>query len=87
MNKLGKYELHETVGAGAMSTVYRGVDPASGETVAVKALHAHMASAANIARFEREVHALSGSAVSPAGRGTSTIRSWSSWRGRTSASS
>ncbi|MFH1017790.1 MAG: serine/threonine-protein kinase [Pseudomonadota bacterium] len=59
MNQLGKYELHETVGAGAMSTVYRAVDTETQETVAVKLLHAHMASAANIARFEREVHALS----------------------------
>ncbi len=59
MNKLGKYELHETVGAGAMSTVYRAVDTETRETVAVKLLHAHMASASNVARFEREVHALS----------------------------
>jgi eukaryotic-like serine/threonine-protein kinase len=59
MKRLGKYEVHETVGAGAMSTVYRGKDADTGETVAVKVLHPHLASGANLARFEREAQALS----------------------------
>ena len=34
--KIGRYEVHERLGAGAMGLVYRGVDPELGRRVAIK---------------------------------------------------
>ncbi|HLG19894.1 MAG TPA: serine/threonine-protein kinase [Bdellovibrionota bacterium] len=58
MERLDHYELHETIGAGAMSTVYRATDTLSGKTVAVKLLHAHLSFGDPLARFQREAKAL-----------------------------
>jgi serine/threonine protein kinase len=40
---IGRFELHEKLGAGGMGTVYRGFDQETGETVAIKVLGAKLA--------------------------------------------
>ncbi len=54
------YEVKEKIGAGGMSTLYKGVQTALGRTVAIKLLHPGLADDASfIARFEREARAAS----------------------------
>ncbi|MGA3211124.1 MAG: protein kinase [Terriglobales bacterium] len=50
LRKLGKYELVEVVGHGEMGTVYRAIDPATGEQVAIKSLHPEVAAIPGLAR-------------------------------------
>ncbi len=42
MNSLGRYEIVEELGRGAMGIVYRGSDPKINRTVALKCLHANL---------------------------------------------
>ncbi len=54
------FEVHEKIGAGGMSTVYKGVHTTLGYPVAVKILHPGLAGDTQfIARFEREAKAAS----------------------------
>ena len=58
--RLGPYEIEAPAGAGGMGEVYRARDTRLDRTVAVKVLHAHVASDADArARFEREARAVS----------------------------
>lgn len=53
-----RYRLDGVIGEGAMGTVYRALDLQTGSTVAIKALHAHIAADTRLgARFEREIAA------------------------------
>jgi len=55
MEKLGRYQLMEIVGEGAMARVYKAHDPEISRTLAVKLLKPHLASDDNYrARFLRE---------------------------------
>jgi serine/threonine protein kinase len=52
---LGQYELQERLGQGGMATVYRGIQPALGRSVAIKVLSlAHLTDPHLPARFRRE---------------------------------
>jgi serine/threonine protein kinase len=56
---LSKYEILEEIGQGGMATVYRALDTRLNREVAVKILHAHLASKAESReRFQREAHAV-----------------------------
>ncbi len=56
---LSKYEILEEIGQGGMATVYRALDTSLNREVAVKILHAHLASRAESReRFQREAHAV-----------------------------
>jgi len=56
---LSKYEILEEIGQGGMATVYRALDTSLNREVAVKVLHAHLASRAESReRFQREAHAV-----------------------------
>ncbi|MDP1564144.1 MAG: serine/threonine-protein kinase [Pirellulaceae bacterium] len=58
-SKLGPYLLEEVLGRGGMGTVYRGVDPETGERVAVKILAPDLASDLQfLERFQEEVETL-----------------------------
>ena len=51
----GRYKIHEELGSGGVSTVYLGLDMQTSDTIAVKVLHAYVATEAETrARFERE---------------------------------
>ena len=55
MTQLGEYQLHEMIGAGGMSTVYRGYQTKLKRNVAIKVLSPHLASEARYERrFEQE---------------------------------
>jgi hypothetical protein len=57
--RIGKYELLETLGSGGMATVYRGRDPDLQRDVAVKVLHPHLCSREESRmRFRREARAV-----------------------------
>lgn len=57
--KIGPYTLRARLGEGAMSSVYEGIDPATGDPVAIKVIEADPASDPDAAeRFEREARAL-----------------------------
>jgi serine/threonine-protein kinase len=57
--RIGKYELLESLGAGGMATVYRGRDPDLQRDVAVKVLHPHLCSREESRlRFRREARAV-----------------------------
>jgi eukaryotic-like serine/threonine-protein kinase len=54
--RLGRYELREVLGRGAMGTVYRAYDSVLERTLAVKTYHPYLASRDSVRlRFEREV--------------------------------
>jgi eukaryotic-like serine/threonine-protein kinase len=56
---LDKYQILEEVGQGGMAVVYRALDTALKRTVAIKILHAHLASDEEAKRrFEREARAV-----------------------------
>src|SRR6185503_15125460 len=56
--KVGKYQLAEIIGEGAMGTVYRATDPALHRDVAVKLMRKSFADDAHLRdRFEREARA------------------------------
>lgn len=58
-SKLGPYLLEEVLGRGGMGTVYRGVDPETGERVAVKILAPDLANDLQfLERFQEEVQTL-----------------------------
>lgn len=55
---VGRYQLKELLGAGAMAQVYRADDPASGAQVAIKILYPHLTSDDGfVERFRREAQA------------------------------
>jgi eukaryotic-like serine/threonine-protein kinase len=57
--KLGPYLLEEILGRGGMGTVYRGVDPETGEQVAIKILAPDLAGDPQfLERFQEEVETL-----------------------------
>jgi predicted Ser/Thr protein kinase len=59
LTELGRYRLLEEVGQGGMAVVWRGLDTTLNREVAVKVLHAHLAShAESRARLQREAHAV-----------------------------
>lgn len=56
---LSKYKILEEIGQGGMATVYRALDTSLNREVAVKVLHAHLASREESReRFQREAHAV-----------------------------
>ena len=56
--RLGKFELHEPIGEGAMGAVWKAYDPVLRRYVALKLLHARVGTNASMrARFLREAHA------------------------------
>ena len=56
----GRYRLREKLGKGGMGTVYRAIDTTTQAEVAVKALHANLASnPLQVERFQREAEYLS----------------------------
>jgi len=58
-SKLGPYLLEEILGRGGMGTVYRGVDPETGEQVAIKILAPDLAGDPQfLERFQEEVETL-----------------------------
>jgi serine/threonine protein kinase len=70
LKKLGKYELIEEVGRGAMGEVYKARDPLIGRSVALKTITASLIGDEELLeRFYREARsagACSPSSVSPA---------------------
>src|SRR5262249_25968853 len=53
--RISHYVLQERLGAGGMGTVYRAIDDRTGQTVAIKILHPHLAANQDeLRRFERE---------------------------------
>jgi serine/threonine-protein kinase len=53
--RLGPYTDVERIASGGQATVYRAVDPETGDTVAVKVLHPHLVEQIDfVQRFERE---------------------------------
>ncbi|MBN1770276.1 MAG: serine/threonine protein kinase [Deltaproteobacteria bacterium] len=57
--RIGKYELLESLGSGGMATVYRGRDPDLQRDVAIKMLHPHLCSREESRlRFRREARAV-----------------------------
>ncbi|HKM86130.1 MAG TPA: protein kinase, partial [Terriglobales bacterium] len=58
LNKLGKYEIREEIGSGAMGVVYRAEDPLLGRPVAIKTTTAEVARNPDLLkRFYREAQA------------------------------
>ena len=58
MTMLGRYQIEEQLGEGAMANVYRARDPEIGRTVAIKVLKPEFARDMEIgARFVREARA------------------------------
>jgi len=56
---LGRYQITALVGRGGMATVYRATHPGWEQTVAVKVLHAHMATDPDLlGRFQQEARAV-----------------------------
>jgi tRNA A-37 threonylcarbamoyl transferase component Bud32 len=56
---LGRYQITALVGQGGMATVYRATHPGLEQTVAVKVLHAHMATDPDmLGRFRQEARAV-----------------------------
>ena len=53
------YQITETLGSGAVGTVYKALNRRSGEDVALKLLHGSTGSEEEMRRFEREFHVLS----------------------------
>lgn len=56
--QLGRYLVKETIGTGAMSTVYLAIDQQSEQRVALKVLHSHLARSECRERFAREAKVL-----------------------------
>lgn len=55
---VGRYQLLQRLGQGAMAQVYRALDPTSGREVAIKILHPHLtADEGFVDRFRREAQA------------------------------
>ncbi|MGH7803993.1 MAG: serine/threonine-protein kinase, partial [Candidatus Binatia bacterium] len=58
--QLGRYELGDVIGRGAMGTVYRAYDSVLDRLLAVKTVHPHLATRESVRlRFEREVRTAS----------------------------
>ena len=56
---LGRYKITALVGQGGMATVYRATHPGLEQTVAIKVLHAHMATDPDmLGRFQQEARAV-----------------------------
>jgi serine/threonine-protein kinase len=53
--RIGPYTDAERIASGSQATVYRAVDPESGQTVAIKVLHPHLVDGPTfVERFQRE---------------------------------
>ena len=58
MDKLGRYQIREMIGEGAMASVYQAYDPEIDRTLAIKVLKPHLARVEQYrARFLREARA------------------------------
>src|SRR5262249_3669505 len=55
---VGRFEIRERLGEGAMGVVYRAFDPLLGRTIAVKLVHSRRASASSRLRMLGEARAL-----------------------------
>ncbi|WP_404304397.1 protein kinase domain-containing protein [Neorhodopirellula lusitana] len=59
LSQLGRFQLENKIGEGGMGTVYRAIDSANGETVAIKVLRNHGKNIAqSIRRFRKEARLL-----------------------------
>src|SRR5215813_14525302 len=55
----GRYKIESLLGQGGMSAVYKGIDPNLRRTVAIKLIHAHLATDREfVSRFEEEAAAV-----------------------------
>lgn len=57
MEKIGRFEIRERIGAGAMGTVFRAVDSVLGRTVALKVFSLKASDTEYVERFRREAKA------------------------------
>jgi serine/threonine-protein kinase len=61
VSRLGKYEIVEEIGRGAMGVVFKGRDPLIGRAVAVKTITSGVAESGDLLeRFHREARAAGG---------------------------
>lgn len=61
MQKLGRYQIHELIGQGAMAKVFKAFDPEINRTLAIKILQSELARSEDYrTRFLREAHGAGG---------------------------